>query len=55
MMEPVLRVDDKGANPVEGRVVFDHPKLIWNLSMIILAAIFAPMTFTLGSFILFLV
>ena len=55
MMESVHRIDEKGANPVEGRVVYDLPKLSWNLTMIVLAVIFAPLTFSLGSFLLFLV
>lgn len=55
MMEPVLRIEEKGANPVEGRVVYDLPKLLWNLSMILSAVILAPLTFTISSFILFLV
>lgn len=54
MMEPVRRVNDKGANPVKGRVVYDLPKLLWNLGMIILAVIFAPLTFSFGALILFL-
>jgi len=55
MMEPVLRIEDKGANPVEGQVVYDLPKLLWNLGMVISAVIFAPLTFNLDAFILFLV
>lgn len=54
MMEPVLRIEDKGASPVEGQVVYDLPKLLWNLSMVISAVIFAPLTFNLDAFILFL-
>ena len=46
MMEPVLRDDDRGASPVEGRVVYDPPKLVWNLGMISAAVVFAPLTFT---------
>jgi len=55
MMEPVLRVDDSGANPVEGVVKYDVPKLLWNLGMIVLAIIFAPITFSIEAFALFLV
>ena len=53
-MEPVLRVDDNGANPVEGHVVYDAPKLLWNLGMITCGVIFAPFTISAESFILFL-
>ena len=55
MMEPVHRIDGDGANPVEGKVVYDLPKLLWNLGMILSAVIFAPLTFSLGSFSMFLV
>ncbi len=54
MMEPVHRVDGRGANPVEGRVVYDVPKLIWNLGMIVLALVLAPITFRFDAFLLFL-
>ena len=54
MMEPVHRIDGDGANPVEGMVVYDLPKLLWNLGMILSAVIFAPLTFSLGSFSMFL-
>jgi fatty-acid desaturase len=54
MMAPVKRVRSNGANPVEGRVVYDWPKLIWNLGMILATVIFAPLTFSLDSFLLFL-
>lgn len=54
MMAPVKRVLSNGANPVEGRVVYDWPKLSWNLAMILATVIFAPLTFSLDSFLLFL-
>lgn len=54
MMEPVHRVDDKGANPIDGRVVFDVPKLIWNLGMLVLAFVFAPFTISVNALILFI-
>jgi len=54
MMEPVLRIDDKGADANHGRVIFDHQKSLWNLGMILCAITFAPFTITLGSFVLFL-
>ncbi len=34
MMEPVIRVDGRGANPCEGTVKIDWPKSIWNTAMI---------------------
>ncbi len=54
MMKPVHRIDGEGANPVEGKVIYDLPKLLWNLGMILSAVIFAPLTFSLGSFSMFL-
>lgn len=54
MMEPVIRIDGKGANACEGRVQFDTKKSLWNLGMIVCAICFAPFTFTLASFVLFL-
>ena len=54
MMEPVHRIDGDGANPVEGKVVYDLPKLLWNLGVILFAVIFAPLTFSIGSFSMFL-
>jgi len=54
-MEPVHRIDGEGANPVQGKVVYDLPKLLWNLGMIFSAVVFAPLTFSIGSFSLFLV
>lgn len=55
MMEPVLRVDGRGANAVDGEVVFDLPKAAWNLGMIFLAVILAPLTFSIGAFVFFVV
>ena len=49
MMESVLRIDDEGANPVEGNVVFDLKKSFWNIGMILSALVFAPLTFSLES------
>lgn len=53
MMQPVHRINGNGANPVDGKVVFDYPKLFWNLGMIMLAVIFAPSSFSLASFSFF--
>lgn len=55
MMEPVHRIEGIGANPVDGVVDYDLPKLSWNLGMISSAVIFAPSTFSLESFFLFIV
>ena len=54
MMEPVHRIEEKGANPTEGQVVYDLPKCLWNLGMIVFAVTFAPFTISASSFILFL-
>lgn len=54
MMEPVHRIDDTGADPILGVVAYDWPKLLWNLGMIVAAVVFAPFTFNLASFLLFL-
>ena len=54
MMKPVHRVISNGANPVDGVVVYDLSKLIWNIGLLILAVIFAPLTISLEAFILFL-
>jgi hypothetical protein len=40
MMKPVLRVDGATANPVEGHVAYDFPKLLWNMGMMLAALIF---------------
>lgn len=55
MMAPVNRIDENGANPLDGHVVYDLPKLLWNMGMIVSAVIFAPLNFTIGAFVLFLV
>lgn len=54
MMEPVIRVDAKDACPCSGRVVYDTPKMLWNLGMLLSALIFAPFTLSISSFLLFL-
>ena len=54
MMKPVHRVISNGANPVDGVVVYDLSKLIWNIGLLFLAVIFAPLTISLEAFILFL-
>ena len=55
MMEPVCRIDGTNADPVHGQIKFDIPKLSWNLSMIALTVVFAPLTFSFSSLILFMV
>lgn len=54
MMNPVHRIHASGANSIAGRVVYDIPKLLWNLGMILAAIMFAPATFSLSTFALFL-
>jgi len=54
MMEPVHRVNENEANSTEGRVVYNIPKCLWNLGMILLALTFAPFNITISSFTLFL-
>lgn len=55
MMSPVHRVDGTGANAVDGHVEIDWPKALWNLGMILMALVFAPITFSVAAFILFVV
>lgn len=54
MMAPVHRVEGNDANPVEGVVTYDWPKLWWNLGMIMASVTLAPLTFSLDAFLLFL-
>ena len=53
-MEPVHRIIDKGADSTRGKVVYDIPKLLWNVGMIACAVILAPLTFNFSSLILFI-
>ena len=55
MMKPVMRVDGENANPVEGRVVFDAKKAAWNLGMIVGSLVFAPLTASFNSVLVFVV
>jgi len=55
MMPPVHRINDTQANSIEGLVVYDWPKLFWNVSMIASATLFAPLTISLSSFFLFII
>ena len=53
MMEPVKRVNGYRANPIDGYVEYDPPKMIWNLGMLILAVTLAPVTYTPEALLLF--
>lgn len=46
MMKPVLRIDGQDTSPIEGRIVLDWQKVIWNGGTLILAFVFAPITFS---------
>lgn len=54
MMEPVKRVVVDSSDPTSGRIQYDYPKMLWNLSIISLSVVFAPITFNVNAFILFL-
>ncbi len=54
MMEPVIRVDGKGACAVSGTPVLDLPKAAWNGGMLLATLAFAVPAFTPGAFLLFL-
>jgi sn-1 stearoyl-lipid 9-desaturase len=43
------------ASPVEGEVVWDAPRSLWNIGMFGAAVVFAPLTFTWDAFVVFLV
>lgn len=55
MMQGVLRVQENEADPVNGEVVYDLPKLSWNLGMITAAITTAPVTFNIDALILFVI
>ncbi len=42
------------ASPVEGEVVWDGPRSLWNIGMFLGAILLAPLTFTWGAFAVFL-
>lgn len=54
MMEPVIRVRDAGADPNIGTVRFSLPKAFWNLGVITVALIFAPLTYSHSALLLFI-
>lgn len=50
MMKPVQRIGEgSNANPVDGRVVYDKGKLLWNVPIILISLVFAPFTFSLSA------
>lgn len=55
MMKPVLRIDGRGANPVDGKPVIDWPKAIWNGSLITISVVAGPIFFSWSAFALFVV
>lgn len=52
-MQPVKRISVDSPAPLDGSIKYDLPKLFWNLAIIILAVICAPLTFSFESFALF--
>lgn len=42
------------ANAVEGLVVWDGPRSLWNIVMLVAALVFGAMTFTWKAFVVFL-
>lgn len=55
MMEPVKRIKGINANPVNGKIITDWPKTMWNLSMIVASIALIPFYTNWGSIGLFLV
>jgi sn-1 stearoyl-lipid 9-desaturase len=55
MMQPVHRIEGKGANPMHGAVVADRAKIMWNGFMLLSALALGPFFFTLNAFLLFCV
>jgi fatty-acid desaturase len=55
MMEPVKRIKSNDSDKTDGIIKLDPPKTFWNLGMIVLAVFFAPLTFSLEAFFLFIV
>ena len=55
MMREVSRIDGRGANAVDGRVVWSPAKSLWNFSMLGTALIFGPLTFSPSALLLFVV
>ncbi|MGX5173467.1 fatty acid desaturase [Aliikangiella sp. IMCC44653] len=55
MMESVKRINASGLSDIDGEVVYDPAKLLWNVSIILVAVICAPFTFTWSAFFLFII
>jgi fatty-acid desaturase len=55
MRPGVFRVDGTGADPCAGRVVIAPAKAAWNLGMLAGALVCAPLTFSMGALLVFLV
>ncbi len=55
MRPGVFRVDGTGADPSAGRVVIAPAKAAWNLGMLAGALVLAPLTFSFGALLVFLV
>lgn len=53
MMKPVKRINGISASANNGTIVIDKSKATWNLSMISLAIVLAPITFTWEALIMF--
>lgn len=53
MMAPVHRVDGKKADLLNGNVVFDYPKSIWNIGFLLLAVCLAPFFYSTSAVLLF--
>jgi fatty-acid desaturase len=54
MMKGVLRVNGRGANPLEGRVVWSPVKSIWNMGMLLTALIFGALTISVSAILMFI-
>jgi fatty-acid desaturase len=46
MMKPVFRINGQNKSPLDGHIVLDWQKTIWNGGTLILALLFAPITFS---------
>lgn len=55
MMKPVHRIDDSGADPCRGRVVWAPAKSAWNNAMLLGWLALAPFQTTVGAIVLFAV
>jgi stearoyl-CoA desaturase (delta-9 desaturase) len=55
MMQSVARIDTRGANAVQGTVVWSPAKSLWNSTMILCALVFAVPTATTGAVAAFIV